>query len=233
MNRRDLILAGACGVGAATAYGLIPRHHVSLLHDTPLEAIIPRTFGPWLARDVGDLVAPKTEDSLAAKLYSQTVSRIYAAGNDGPRIMVLLAYGDTQSDDLQLHRPEVCYPAFGFGISDNRPTFVEAGPGVAVPGRSLLAHRPDHLESIVYWSRLGEYFPLTGTDQQYARLRTAMRGDIADGLLARFSMISDDQRSTVGILSAFAGAMIRAVAPAHRPVLIGTQRANALSINRV
>ena len=62
---------------------------------------------------------PTASDSLAAKLYGETVGRIYTQASTGAEIMMLLAHGDTQSNDLQLHRPEVCYPAFGFAISNS------------------------------------------------------------------------------------------------------------------
>jgi EpsI family protein len=216
IGRRDLIIGGACLVGAGAAYALTPRRHVSLLErGRTVEDIVPR--------------APKIEGSLASRLYGETVGRVYRNGDTGEELMMLLAHGDTQSEDLQLHRPEICYPAFGFAISQSAVTDVALAPSVTLPSRRLVAEAPDRRETIVYWSRLGEYLPLDRRQQQLDRLRTAMRGDIADGLLARFSMLGADSAAAVGVLERFIPVLVRAVAPDHRSVLIGTQRAAALT----
>jgi EpsI family protein len=227
--RRDLLIGSACLAGAGVAYYLTPRHHVSLLRGVTVEQTVPHAFGAWTSQDVTDLVAPKIEDSLASRLYGETVGRVYRGGDGGAEVMMLLAHGDTQSDDLQLHRPEICYPAFGFTISQSAVTDVGLAPGVALPSRRLVADAPDRRETIIYWSRLGEYLPLSRKQQQVDRLRTAMKGDISDGLLARFSMLGSDPAAAIGVLERFIPALIRSVAADHRDVLIGTQRAAALA----
>jgi len=234
IGRRDLIVGTACLAGAGVAYALQPRRHVSLLErGRTVEEIVPRVFAGWKSQDVSDLVAPKIEDSLASRLYGETVGRVYRNGDTGEEIMMLLAHGDTQSEDLQLHRPEICYPAFGFSISQTAVTDVGLAPQVTLPSRRLVADAPDRRETIVYWSRLGEYLPLDRKQQQLDRLKTAMKGDIADGLLARFSMLGADSAVSVGVLERFVPVLVRAVAADHRDVLIGSQRAAALAAMRI
>lgn len=226
--RRDFIVGSACLAGAGVAYAMAPRRHVSLLaRGRTVEQTVPRVFGSWVSQDVSDLVAPKVEDSLASRLYGETVGRVYR-DDTGAEIMMLLAHGDTQSDDLQLHRPEICYPAFGFSISQSAVAQLALAPGVTLPCRRLVADAPDRRETIIYWSRLGEYLPLDRKQQQFDRLRTAMKGDIADGLLARFSMLGGDPSAAVVVLEKFIPALIWAVSPDHRDVLIGSRRAAAL-----
>ena len=157
--RRDILMGGLCLAGAGVSYALSPHRHVNLLGSNQMEAIIPRSVGDWTSRDVTDLVAPKEEGSLASRLYKQTVGRVYVDNKTGSAVEMLVAYGDTQSDDLQLHRPEVCYPAFGYSIQGSEPEQILIAPGTAIPGRALLAKAPDREETILYWSRLGEYFP--------------------------------------------------------------------------
>ena len=48
-----------------------------------LTDILPRAFGDWTSRDVSDLYAPETPDSLAARLYGETVGRIYSHKDTG------------------------------------------------------------------------------------------------------------------------------------------------------
>ena len=228
-SRRDLLIGMACLAGAGTSYALIPRRHVSLLQPGKrIEQIVPTTFDGWTSRSVSDLVAPKEEDSLASRLYGETVGRVYShAGSDG-EIMMLLAYGNTQSDDLQLHRPEICYPAFGFAISHSSVMQLPLSGGGGLPVRQLVADAPDRRETIIYWSRLGEFLPLNKKEQQVDRLRTAMNGNVADGLLARFSVLGADADSAVDLMRRFIPSLLDAVAADARKVLIGTRLADSM-----
>ena len=186
--RRDLLIMVGCFAGAGAAFSLRPRRRVSLLGQKIWmhSAAECRT---WSARDVGDLIAPPASESLEARLYGQTVERVYQDSSTGAEIMMLIAYGDTQTNDLQLHRPEVCYPAFGFQISGNVPVSLSVRDGVEIPARQLVADAPGRRETIIYWTRLGEFMPADGTEQRLDRLKTAMDGYIADGILARFSAL--------------------------------------------
>jgi EpsI family protein len=228
-SRRDFAIGVACLAAASAGYALVPRRRVLLLpREKKLDQIVPRAFGSWVSQDVSDLVAPKIEGSLMSKLYGETVGRVYSHVDGGPEVMMLLAYGDTQTDDLQLHRPEICYPAFGFAISRSEPTDLEVGAGVSIPSRRLVADAPDRRETIVYWSRLGEYLPRDRSEQQFDRLRTALRGEIADGLLARFSVIGPDSTASLATIGTLAPALLRAITPDRRAVFMGSQRALAL-----
>lgn len=227
--RRDLLIGGACLAAAGAAYGLKPRRHVSLLGEAQLADVIPRRFGTWVSHDVTDLVAPREEESLASRLYSQTVGRIYQQSSGGPAVMALIAHGDTQSDSLQLHRPEVCYPFFGFAISGNRALHLPVGGRASIPARQLVAKAPTRQESIVYWSRLGNFLPIDSGEQRVDRFKTALGGYIADGLLARFSIAGAASEEAFAAIKAFIPALVEATAPARRKVLIGETLAAAMT----
>jgi EpsI family protein len=229
MSRRDALISGVCVVAAATAYGLKPRKRVSLQGSMRLEQIVPMQFGQWESRDVTDLVAPTTPDSLEARLYNETVGRVYAHTASSMQVMMLLAHGDTQSNGLQVHRPEVCYPAFGFAIEHSEPVTLALAPGVDLPSRRLIAQAPQRREHIIYWARLGEFLPVTGTEQRLDRLATSVHGIVADGLLARFSIIGADAGVIFPFLSTFIVDLIHAVRADHRVGLIGSARARALA----
>ena len=143
--------------------------------------------------------------------------------------MMLLAYGKTQSNDLQLHRPEVCYPAFGFQLSGDGLVKLSVSDGVMIPARRLVADAPGRRESILYWSRLGEYLPTSDNEQHMDRLKAAMHGYVADGLLVRFSAVGQDAAASLAGMEAFIPAFVRAVSPGNRRVFIGTRYASALA----
>lgn len=233
IGRRDILIGSACLAAAGAAYGLKPRRHVSLLGKRSLTDIVPASFGPWTSLDVSGLVAPQIEGSLADRLYNETLGRIYRNENTGDEVMMLMAHGQTNTDDLQLHRPESCYPAFGFALSSNQATKVALGQGVSIPGRQLVADAPGRRENIVYWSRLGEFLPIDGRDQGQDRLKTAMSGIIADGLLARFSAVDPEPQRGTAMVHGFIPHLVRSVPAAGRSALVGTRLAAAMTQARI
>ena len=229
ISRRDFMMGAMCLAGAGGAYGLKPRHRVSLLGTRKLGDIVPFSFPGWSGRDASDLVAPPKKGDLATRLYGEQVERIYQSDATGDMVMVLMAHGDTQSNELQLHRPEVCYPAFGFEIASNRLEHLQLEPSALLPVRQLVAVAPDRRENIVYWTRLGEFLPTTGLEQQLDRVQTALHGYVADGVLARISMVSGNREAAFALLAPFTAGLIKAVTPNNRSPLIGTRLASILA----
>ena len=226
--RRDFMMGGAGLAAAALAYQLKPHHKLNLLGRRKMSDIVPVSFGAWSSQGENSLVTPATEGKLAARLYSEIVSRIYTEAESGEQIMMLIAYGDTQSDLLQLHRPEACYPAVGFHLALAQSASIPLSANVAVPGRRVLAELEDRHERIVYWTRVGEYLPTSSGGQREAQLRTAIQGYIPDGALFRFSSLRPDS-SAFDILDKFIAGLTRAVSPQDRPPLLGTALAKLLA----
>ena len=229
MNRRDFVLGGGLVAAAAGAEILRPRQRLILLPDgRKLEDIVPKTLGPWSPVDSDAFVLPKTEGSLADKLYNQTLNRLYQAPGKLP-IMLVAAYGAVQNDQLQLHRPEVCYTAVGFSITESNITTVSLSDTAKLPVRELTAQSETRVEPIVYWTRIGDDLPTSGRDQRMVKLRQQMRGYLADGILVRLSTVAEPTPETFTQLREFARIMIDAMAPKDRPAFIGRPLAAKLS----
>jgi EpsI family protein len=228
ISRRDLIVGGACVAAAATAETLRPDEHVALLQSgRKLDDFIPKAFGAWRMHESEGVIAPESENSLAARLYNQTVSRVYLGPGDTP-LMLLIAYGNTQSDTLQLHRPEVCYPAFGFDVRDSRPASFPLGGGADIPGRELVAMSPGREERISYWTRIGEYLPVDNDEQRQMRFRIALSGIIPDGVLVRMSNLLPEDGPAFAFNKRFVADFVRALPVQARPALITTDRARRI-----
>jgi EpsI family protein len=229
-SRREVVIGAVCVLSGGTALALKPRRKVSLLPDgTKLSDVLPRKFGRWYARDISDLYAAETPDSLLARLYGQTVSRLYVDPQSGNEIMMLMAHGDSQSNELQLHRPEVCYPAFGLSLTASAPLELNIGKGITLPARRLLAQSSRQKQAVLYWTRMGESFPVNVTEQRLTRLNAAMHRYIPDGLLARFSMVDADSDSAFATISAFIPALLAEIPKGGRSVFVGTVRAQQLA----
>ena len=231
IGRRDLLLGSSSLGAAALAMVLKPHRHVSLLNGVPLREIIPIAVGEWQARDVSDLLDAREEGDLMSRLYGQTVERIYRNSRTSREIMMLFAYGSTQSNDLQLHRPEVCYPAFGFEIVSSELKLVPLTGKFGLPVKVLHAHSPSADETVIYWSRLGSFLPTNGGEQRIDRLKTTISGIIADGLLARLSMINSGQVLADAELLQFIHDLLVLIPVDRLPALIGTNAAKQVADN--
>jgi len=227
IQRRDFVVGSACLLAAGAAQALRPRNRVQLIGSAKLKDITPKVFGPWRQIHVGDVIQPRTEGSLSAELYSQMIGRVYVNAA-GDYVMLAVAYGDTQSDLLQLHRPETCYPAFGFDISKSVLGSIAVG-AANVPTRSLIAQAPGRRENVTYWTRLGEYLPRTQTEQREDKLRTSLAGIIPDGILVRASSLGDDWQRSLALNRQFLSDLVLATDPKYRPAFIGTRLAALVS----
>ena len=227
--RRDLLISSACLAAAGVAYALKPRRNVSLLGEQQLADIIPASFGDWTSQDVGDPLAINGPGTLSAKIYNQLITRLYVNPVTGVKVMALFAYGGQQTDELQLHRPEICYPAFGFALTKNEAIELPVGGGVAIPARRLMAVNAEGSEGVIYWTRLGEYLPNSSPQQRADHLKISMQGIIADGILSRFSTAASTATDSWRELESFIPALMTAVAPQWRKVLIGEHRAAQLA----
>jgi len=229
LNRRDLLIGGACALAAGSAHALTPRKNVTLLGGAKLDEVTPRRFGNWAEAHVGQVIQPETDDSLAKTLYSQRVGRVYQATDSGAMVMLLIAYGSTQSDLLQLHRPETCYPAFGFNLSSSAPTSIPLDNGSLVPARDLVASIEHRVENVTYFTRIGEFLPRTQTEQRIDKLKAAFHGVIPDGILVRCSTLGEDTAKCMEINREFLAGLIASVAPRYLPVFIGSALARGVA----
>ncbi len=227
MRRRDLVLAGMGLAAVGGAQVLRPRKRLVLLRDTTIEETVPTKFGGWESQSASDLVGPEQAGRLARTLYSEIVTRVYREPATGAGVMFLAAYGDTQSDLLQLHRPESCYPAVGFTIAMAKSIDLGLPGGAELPARRIIATLEDRTESIVYWARMGETLPQTGEQQRTARLENAMKGFVPDGILVRCSTVGDPAEAFKTV-DRFVIAMLEAIPKNRRAALVGTALAGKI-----
>ena len=108
---------------AASGLALALRPNYKVAADgrsVDFQIIIPRAFGEWREEPQNSMqIVDPQQQQMIDKIYTQTLSRTYVNRN-GYRIMLALAYGDDQRDSMQVHYPEVCYPAQGFTLSKKR-----------------------------------------------------------------------------------------------------------------
>ena len=204
IDRRGLLIGAGFTICGGASYVMQPRKTGNSITETTFQKLLPTKVGQWTSRVSSDLILPIT-DELSEKLYENLETLVYE-GPNLPSIMFLIAYSSIQQNDIQVHRPEVCYPMSGFPILDNQPLVALIGNS-RVPSRFLIADRESQNEMILYWTRVGRKYPLDWNQQRIEMARAGLLGVIPDGALVRFSMISDSETDAVESLTNFAGLM--------------------------
>ena len=219
LNRRAFVVGGALFAAAGAAASRIPQPNMPPLGKDKFEKLVPETIGPWRFQQSSGLVLPP-DDALSNRLYDNLVTRIYT--NDAGRaMMLLLAYNNFQDGVLQIHRPEICYPAGGYQLSETLPVKVPIGDGRLLPSNSFSAAGSERNEQVLYWTRIGERFPVRWRDQRFAVLGANLAGINPDGMLARVSMVNDDMAAAMPLMAGFVGQLRQASPPALRQLLFG------------
>jgi len=161
------ILVLAC---AATYWARLKP--VKVLFTANLDAL-PKTIGSWTSRD-----AP-VEQSIRQFLNADKVlSRTYISPNEGCPLGLWIVYRKFGRRDFA-HRPEMCYPASGWEITNRGYTTVPYA-GKDIPAVKVVAEKRLESDVIVYWFASGERTEASFARQQLwmalDRLRTQKYG---------------------------------------------------------
>ncbi|MFP5465778.1 MAG: exosortase C-terminal domain/associated protein EpsI, partial [Gammaproteobacteria bacterium] len=146
-----VVLIGICMLAAAgLAYAMKPTRQATGADTFQLETAIPRQFGAWTEEQQRQiqLVDPRQQETID-RIYSQVLMRSYVNA-EGVRVMLSIAYGDNQGDDLQVHRPEACYPAQGAQVMSTANASLTTQWG-EIPARRLTTQFGPRHEPVTYW----------------------------------------------------------------------------------
>lgn len=187
--RSAILILALMFTASALAYVLMPTQKLADLHPREkLETLVPMAFGDWRGMAVDTLVVPDPQMLEAlGRIYTETLSRTYVDSR-GRRVMLSIAYGDDQRDAMDVHYPEVCYPAQGFQSRSARKGQIDTPYGPIRVKRLEMVLGQRH-EPITYWAMIGEHQSLGGIDKKLNEMRYSLNGAIPDGLLFRVSSI--------------------------------------------
>jgi EpsI family protein len=219
----NLLLACAAMLASvALAVVLTPHNLMARTHETfDVDKRLPTKFGDWSPVQGLNVVAPAPPDSLEREVYNQEASRGFV-DSEGHVVMLMVAYGESQSDRLQLHHPEVCYTADGFrvsGTSGARLAYSPSAPPLKLT--RLIATREDRIEPISYWMRIGYDNSNSNWARQALKLGYGLRGWIPDGVLIRVSTIGVAPEESFKIQDKFIRDLLNSVDPETRAFLVG------------
>ena len=228
-NRVQILAASVALLGTALLAHFLAPHELMARTSASLnlDAAIPKQFGVWsLVPNIIPVTPTDPEgyvepDSFSGKFYSQEVGRTYTDGH-GTIVMLMVAYGPVQNYRLKAHRPEICYTAAGFRVSEKTGAYVlwdTNRPPLKVA--RIVATRESRYEPISYWMRVGNDITTGIVDRQIARLKYGLEGLIPDGALMRVSTVGLTKDVSYKLQDQFIHDFLAAVAPEHRKFFIG------------
>lgn len=163
-----------------------------------LALAVPKQFGDW--HEVPSLLvqaslAVNTDDGTSnAQPYDQVLLRTYQ-DNAGHLVMLALAYSTRQSQDVRVHKPDVCYSAQGYVIKASERLAVSITTHRAlnaVPVTRLLTEKSGRTELVSYWIRTGNFYSSSGPAVRWHLFKEALKGRVPDGILVRASQLVTD-----------------------------------------
>jgi EpsI family protein len=189
-TRRTFALASALAGAALAARALRP----SLQAPTqlpPLHDLIPNEVGAWrVAR------SPHVQVGLATpgdgpnrdQPYDDQVERLYRDGQ-GHELMLAVAYGAQQRQEVKIHRPELCYPAQGWQVLSltSHRFSVARDTGQGIDGHRMLARNGAVDEAVSYWIRIGSTYSDSPWQTRWVIVLEGLAGRMSDGVLVRLS----------------------------------------------
>ena len=220
LDRRKLLL----GLGLAGFSGLaqarLPVPNRPRIDTDDLSRMIPERVGEFDFDTISGLILPPS-DALSDRLYDNLVTRSYKRA-DGTVVMLLLAYNNRQDGVLQIHRPEICYPAGGFVLTPTAPLAIALPDNRKLPVQAFAARGDNRNEVILYWTRVGTTFPRGWSDQRLAVARANLSGVVPDGILVRISTFARDVEAELPLLSKFMSDLYRRSPPKLRGLMFGS-----------
>lgn len=207
----------SAGLGAALKPTIFVADELPAVN---LETMIPKEFGEWheLPITMMSIINPQQKE-LLEQLYSETLSRTY--GNaQGYRVMLSIAYGKNQSKALELHSPEVCYPAQGFTLIESHKTQLSI-MGKSISASQIETNQGQRFEPVTFWSAIGTKVPGTLLQKRLVEFRYAITGRVPDGFLVRMSSIDKETPNAYAMQARFADDLMHAIAPENRPRFVG------------
>lgn len=184
------------------------------------DSIIPTKIGSWevVKKQFAKIVNPG-QQQVIDELYSETVERNYFSKTDG-LVMLSMAYGPYQTDKIQVHKPEVCYPAQGLEIEDMYSSELNL-LGRVIPVTRMVANRGQKKEYVTYWIKSGDRVFNDDIDRKIYALKKRIIGESVDGLLFRVSTIGLDSEEEFEKQDLFISELLNTLPEKYKSSVIG------------
>jgi EpsI family protein len=187
----------------------------------PLDSLFPGAFNGWrIDPEIVPLELSAELRKVVAESYDQTLARTYV-DTQGYRVMLSVAYGGRRNKGMDIHRPEICYPAQGLALRRDTREVDFAYGNERLPLKRLVAGTGNRNEPISYWLVIGRSVASFGYGHRIALLKYGLTGHVPDGMLLRVSSIDDDEANAFGRQDVFLRDLLNAMTPEFRRRVLG------------
>ena len=219
LDRRQFLGGSLLLAGTGAAWLAQPAPGKAPISQRGLDAAIPSAIGAYRAATATEIVLPP-QDEVGRSIYDRYVARAYLVP-DRPPIVALIAYGATQDYQLQLHRPESCYPASGWSLQHSRQLRIPLANGDVLPAVAVEARRAGRREQILVWTRIGDRFPVDSWGERWLILQGALRRRLPDGAIVRLSTPMGSGDDALNNLIDFNRMLLASTGAPARALLLG------------
>ena len=203
--------------------------HLTVVTGAPsLEDTVPRQFGDWKVQP-----SPYVQVSLSTgtdpnmdQPYDQTVMRTYV-NSRGQQVMLALAWGKRQRQEVKIHRPDLCYIAQGYQIKSLETVQFEglrAPQNNAIIGKHMYVVNGNGGEAVSYWIRIGALYSEDALATRLHILYEGFNQRIPDGILVRASVrtrSSDGAGLSWPLMDSFLSELVANTPRPTRQLLVG------------
>lgn len=224
---RAVVLCLAMLLAAVLARWATPELH-EVTGAPSLEATVPERFGDWAVVPStlvpANLAVAADGQPSTDQPYDQIVTRTYR-NSQGEIVMLALAYGRTQRQEVKIHRPELCYPAQGFQVLSLQSTRFDGLQGQRYPvtGKQMVARSGQRTEAVSYWIRIGRVYSDSAWVTRWHILREGLQGRVPDGILVRASRPvanAADAERAYPAMDRFLHELVAATPPGTRELMV-------------
>jgi EpsI family protein len=194
---------------------------------------IPAQFGDWKeVSGVADQIDPgkgTADEPNMDRPYDDVLMRTYQ-NSRGDVVLLALAYGRNQRQEVKIHRPDVCYTAQGFQLvkRSSMALPMSGTEGAPIQGMRMLVKAPGRVEAVSYWIRIGDLYSRSAWQTRTHIFTEGLHGRVVDGILVRVSQVVPDAASATtqrfALQEDFLAQLVHALPADARGLLIGGAR---------
>ena len=179
------------GVRAATAYRVRQQR-------LPNWEVVPYQIGPWQGAD------GRFDPIYGTDPADSSLLRIYHKGDGQPVIAYVGFFGDLTTI-MEVHTPELCYPAQGWGIRSIGDISVGGLRGTQIPARMIVADKSGDRRLVMWWYNAGLRPFQTRIRYVYAMLMMSAFTGRTDGSMVRLEtpLGHDSEAAAVARIESF------------------------------
>ena len=203
------------------AWVLTPKQKLADVRERiDLNLAVPKQFKGWaIDASIVPVNPSPVQQATLNQVYDQMVNRTYV-NERGQQVMLSMAYGSAQTNELRAHRQEVCYSAQGFQISGLTHPILSL-QGQQIKATRMVATAGRRVEPVTYWFTMGDEVVLSFADRQVTQLKYALSGIIPDRYLVRISSIGDSPEAEYNLQMQFASDLFSALPEELKRKLVG------------